>query len=199
MDEKRMKKLAGPVNAGLLIFGNRASDPLPLYSILQYKGAMQAVKAAMILKEQPDVEHMFTKAVYPETGKYFGISGHAVERNIRILISSLWVKRRPDLYLFLGGTPTEPPPVSLFITHLALRLSEAASDQAKTSELARLPRIPQTGVESEELRKIGEDRNRAIEASWKAALESRKEVQQAKEIEMNSEGQIGIAAHSENG
>lgn len=123
MIESHNKTSSGPLGKGLLIFGNSACDPLPLYSLITYKGTMQAIVAAMILEKDPNQEDL-TKLVYPETGKYFRVSGTVVEHNIRLLINALWEEKRSELVRFLGGESEQAPTAEEFVKYLASRSQE---------------------------------------------------------------------------
>lgn len=167
--EEGHKKLSGPVNKGILIFGNSAKDPLPLYSILCYKGTMQAIVGAMFLDEDPDQAYLFTKVVYPKVGKTFGVSGSAVERNLRSLIIALWQKRRLDLFRFLNGVTEKAPKTAEFLSYLMLRLRLAEEKEIETALAAGLPMIPGADVETEELRKIREEHDKRMAAALEEA------------------------------
>ena len=74
--------------------------------------------------EDPEKLHDVTKHLYRETACIFHVSPYSVERNLRTLIHSCWIRGNPAFLERVAGIPLRVPPTnSEFIDMMAAFLS----------------------------------------------------------------------------
>lgn len=53
--------------------------------------------------DDPELLTLITKRLYPETGKYFGVTSCSVERNLRTLVHYCWKNSSPEAWQEISG------------------------------------------------------------------------------------------------
>lgn len=103
---------AGPVDAEQLLRALGATGKLVGFRYLIYMIERVAL--------QPEHIQLVTKCLYPETGRYFGVSANSVERSARTVVEVCWRKEDHSFLEHIAGTQLEHMPTnSEFIDMLA--------------------------------------------------------------------------------
>lgn len=79
--------------------------------------------AVYIAAQNPDKLLSMTKWLYPDVANHYATNWHAVERNIRTAISSVWLYNQESFFLLAGYELPRKPTPSQFIRILVNTLN----------------------------------------------------------------------------
>lgn len=89
-----------------------------------YRAITAAVQTAIC---KPQSLTMVTKWLYPEAARLCGMSWQALEKNLRVTVSYIWVNHPDRLQMLAGEKLNRKPTASQFIALLASRVKDNSS------------------------------------------------------------------------
>ena len=96
----------------------------------KYQGFQQCAHAVYLSAESPERLTLVTKWLYPDVGKFFGVSWMVVERNLRTVARVAWENNRSMLEFLAGEELPTVPAASTFVkilTHYFLNNGKRAA------------------------------------------------------------------------